>query len=273
MSDADIIANLQEPEHPKSRFGSVASWFKGKQPSYGKKTPIEISHEDEEMIKLNKVPNKYSAVKHSPASRRDSKPGSTPKPTTSKSGSSKSGSKTRKSLSVQDWVDLFFNDKPVNDRDDKSLVNHMLIRPEKKADFVRKAVMQFIPSWLKRGASTTPDILRDKNCYHRIYTDFFNAAEVSAIIEDARKHAVREIPRPAPSKGAAEMKAYIKKVTALAAANSFKAAYGEMCDDSKMSVIECDKDECLLSEATNIARMAAFKVAQELYASVRRHSR
>lgn len=271
MSDADIIANLQELEHPKSRFGSVASWFKGKQPSYGKKTPIEISHEDEEMIKLNKVPNKYSAVKHSPASRRDSKPGSTPKPTTSNSGSSKSGSKTRKSLSVQDWVDLFFNDKPMSDRDDKSLVNHLLLRPEKKADFVRKVVLQFIPSWLKRGASTTPDILRDKNCY-RIYTDFFNAAEVSEIIWDARTRAVREIPRPTPSKGAAEMKAYIKKVTALAAANSFKAAYGEMCDDSKMPVVECDKDACLLSEATNIARMAAFKVARDLYASVR-HSR
>ena len=264
------------PEYPKPLLGSIASWFKGNPPSYGKKTPINLSRSDEEMIKLNKIPNGRSAVKHSPASRRDSKPGSTPKKITSSpspsSSSSKSGSKTRKSLSADEWVDSFFNPKPVTKGDNAGLVNRLLLRPDKKADFVRKAVLQFIPSWLKSAASTTPDILRDKNCYRK-YTDFFNEAEVGAIIGDARKRATSEIPRPAASAGAEVMKAYIKKVTALVAASSFKAAYGDMCDDTKVSLAECDKDACLLAEATNIARMAAFRVARDLYASVRRHSR
>jgi hypothetical protein len=169
---------------------------------------------------------------------------------------------------------LFFNPKPVTNGDNSALVNRLLLRPEKKADFIRKAVLQFIPSWLKSGASTTPDLFRDKKCYHhRTYADFFNEAEVGAIIGDARKRATSEIPRPAASAGAEVMKAYIKKVTALVAAISFKAAYGDMCDDTKASLVDCDKDACLVAEATNIARMAAFTVARHLYASVRRHSR
>ncbi len=266
------------PEYTKPLFGSIASWFKGNPPSYGKKTPINLSRSDEEMIKLNNIPNGRSAVKHSPASRRNSKPGTTPKKITSSpsqsASSSKSGSKTRKSLSADERVALFFNPKPVTKGDNSALVNRLLLRPEKKADFIRKAVLQFIPSWLKSGATTTPDLLHDKKCYHhRTYGDFFNEAEVGAIIGDARKRATSEIPRPAASAGAEVMKAYIKKVTALVAAISFKAAYGDMCDDTKASLAECDKDACLLAEATNIARMAAFKVARDLYASVRRHSR
>jgi|Laugresu1bdmlbdd_1035124.scaffolds.fasta_scaffold25525_2 hypothetical protein len=270
------MMDLPEYPKPKTLFGSITSWFKGNPPSYGKKTPINLSRSDEEMIKLNKIPNGRSAVKHSPASRRNSKPGSTPKKITSSqspsASSSKSRSKTRKSLSADERVALFFNHpKPVTKDDNSALVNRLLLRPEKKADFIRKAILQFIPSWLKSGASTRPELLHDKKCYH--YADFFNEAEVGAIIRDARKRATNEIPRPAASAGAEVMKAYIKKVTALVAAISFKAAYSDMCDNTKLSLTECDKDACFLAEATNIARMAAFKVARDLYTSVRHHSR
>jgi hypothetical protein len=151
-------------------------------------------------------------------------------------------------------------------------VKDLLLRREKKADFIRKAVLQFIPSWLK--ATTTPDIVRDKNCLRFFYTDFFDKTEVDAIIRNARKNAMIEIPRPGYSSNIAkEMMPYIKKITALVAAFAFKTAYDEMCHDVKVATFECDKDACLRAEATNIARIAAFKVARDLFASIPRHSR
>lgn len=250
------MKDLPEPlKSPKTLFGTVSSWFKERTPSYGKKTPIHLSHDKEDMIKLLKIPNGHSAIKHSPASKSASK---TPL------------SKTRKSSSS---LGLVFNPKPNTETSKRALVEHLLLRPEKKTDFMRKAVLQFIPSWLKKGTTTTPDIVRDKNCYRK-YTDFFDETEVDAIIRNARKSAMIEIPRPEYSSNIAkEMMPYIKKVTALVAALAFKTAYGEMCDDGKVSTIECDEDACLLAEATNIARIAAFKVARELFASIPRHSR
>ena len=249
------------PKTPKTLFGTVSSWFKGRTPSYGKKTPIHLSYDKEDLFKLNKLPNRHSAIKHSPASKTASKP-------IFKSASNP-GSKTRKSISLESVFDPI----PITGNSNRALVEHLLVRPEKKTDFVSKAVLQFIPSWLKKKTTTTPDIVHDKKCY-RFYTDFFDETEVDAIIRDARNSAMREIPRPKYSSNIAkEMKPYITKVTALVAALAFKTAYGEMCDDGKMSTIECDEDACLLVEATHIARIAAFKVARELFASIPRHSR
>jgi len=267
----NIMKDLPEPlTGSKTFFGTISSWFKGRAPSYGKKTPIYLSRDKENIIKLNKIPNGSSAIKHSPASKSASKPQSkTPSKTTpSKTTPSTPGSKTRKSS-----LGLGVSPKPINDMSNRALVNHLLLRPEKKNDFTRKAVIQFIPSWLKRGTTTTPDIIRDRNCYRK-YTDFFDETEVDELIRKARNSAMMEIPRPEYSSNIAkEMMPYIKKVTALTAAVAFKLAYGEMCDDFKVTALECDKDECLLAEATNIARIAAFKVARELFASIPRHSR
>ena len=252
------MKDLPEPlKSPKTLSGTVSSWFKERTPSYGKKTPIHLSHDKEDMIKILKIPNGHSAIKHSPASKSASK-------------TSNPGSKTRKASSAG----LGFNLKPITDTSNRALVKHLLLRPGKKADFIRKAVLQFIPSWLKRDTTTTPDIVRDKNCYRKYYTDFFDKTEVDAIIRNARKSAMIEIPRPEYSSNIAkEMMPYIKKVTALVAALAFKTAYGEMCDDVKLATFECDKDACLLAEATNIAKIAAFKVARDLFASIPQHSR
>ena len=259
------MKDLPEPlKSPKTLFGTVSSWFKERTPSYGKKTPIHISHDKENMIKILKIPNGHSAIKHSPASKSASK---TP---LSKTQLSKTPlSKTRKSSPLG----LVFNSNPIIDTSERALVEHLLLRSGKKDNFMRKAVLQFIPSWLKRETTTTPDIVRDKNCYRK-YTDFFDETDVNAIIRNARKSAMIEIPRPEYSSNIAkEMMPYIKNVTALVAALAFKTAYGEMCDDVKVATFECDKDACLLAEATNIAKIAAFKIARELFASIPRHSR